>query len=179
MFTNIYLKLWWGFTRDINILDWSLSFPPGIFSIIMPRWMHNHFIKNWRRRCNIQHERIHSDKIIQLTYTKMLPSLLQLPSSCFLYKILSQFYYESICLEWVSDNLQAVLKIRNVSATLSRGMKLPAILLPSPSSYCLLHNQSIERWGVGTRNSAFILKASKPRRWQNNVLKTYLPWFRI
>lgn len=60
MFTNIiYLKLCWGFTRDINILDWSLSFPPGIFSIIMPRWMHWDAIYNMKEFILIKSFNLH------------------------------------------------------------------------------------------------------------------------
>lgn len=46
-------------------------------------------------------------------------------------------------------------------------------LLPRLSFYCRI-GQYIERGVVGTRNSEFIRKASKRRRWQTNVPKNHL-----
>lgn len=46
-------------------------------------------------------------------------------------------------------------------------------LLPSLSLYCRI-GQHTERGVVGTRNSEFIKKASKQRRWQTNVPKNHL-----
>ena len=59
-------------------------------------------------------------------------------------------------------------------------LRWPNILLPSPSSYCLLRDRPTDQETVvGARIRDFIWKAGRLRRWWTHVPKNHLAWVRI
>ena len=75
---------------------------------------------------------------------------------------------------------QLLSKTRWYTCGLNSGPPWPVILLPSPSSYCLLHNRPINRErSYWERKGHFIRKASRWKRWGTSAPKNHLPRFRI
>lgn len=165
MFTNIiYLKLCCDFHLDINILIGHYHFhqvySKVIFFIIMPRWMH------WDATYNMK------EFILIKSFNLHIPRCLH----CFNFLPLAfrtRFYHSFSMNQFVWKEYLTIIRLfwkLEMSLLHCLRMKLSAMLLLG-LMFLLFAAQPINQETEVLGQERNILKASKLRRWQNNVSK--------